>query len=83
MKLRTNQFCNITADVKYLFVFAYPDLSVVTCVDGSGNIEPRTSAKKTWLILALNEESPLFETKYDIRSIIKYSIEGAEYIQNL
>ena len=47
----------------------------------NGTIYPRTIAKATWLIMALTEAAPIFETKYDVSGILKYSIEGVEYIQ--
>jgi len=80
--LRATPFGNITKDATSLFVFGEPELTDVTSV-GGGTINANTNAKATWLILALTEAAPVFETKYDISGILQYTIEGVEYIQNL
>ncbi len=78
--LRVSPFGNVTNDATDLFVFGEPELTSLTSVL-NGTIYPHTIAKATWLIMALTEAAPIFETKYDVSGILKYSIEGVEYIQ--
>ena len=78
--LRVSPFGNVTVDATDLFVFGDPELTSLTSVS-NGTIYPNTNAKATWLIMALTEAAPVFETKYDVSGILQYKIEGVEYIQ--
>lgn len=80
--LRASPFGNVTDDATPLFVFDSPVLAGVTSIDG-GVIASNSNAKVTWLILPLTEAAPLFDTRYDISGILRYTIEGVGYIQNL
>jgi hypothetical protein len=82
VSLRASPFGNASQDTTSLFVFGVPDLMEMTSVE-DGVIDPKTNAKATWLILALTEAAPLFDTKYDISGMLRYNIEGVGYLQNL
>ena len=82
VSIRVSPFQNVSQDSTSHFVFDEPVLTGVTSVDG-GVIKAKTNAKATWLILPLTDAAPIFETKYDISGILRYTIEDVGYTQGL
>ena len=78
--LRVSPFGNTSDDSTSLFVFGEPELTDVTSISG-GVIDANSNAKATWLILPLTEAAPIFETKYDVSGVLRYTIEGVWYTQ--
>ena len=80
--LRVSPFGNTSDDSTSLFVFGEPELTDVTSISG-GVIDANSNAKATWLILPLTEAAPIFEAKYDVSGVLRYTIEGVWYTQPL
>lgn len=57
-------------------------LTELTSLDG-GLIIAGALAKVTWLILPLSEAAPMFDCKYYIGGVFRYSMKGIDYVQNL
>lgn len=82
MSLNVSPFGNASEDATSLFIFDEAVLTEVTSLVG-GVIRASADAKVTWLILPLTEAAPLFDSKYDIGGVLRYSIQGIDYIQYL
>jgi hypothetical protein len=81
--LRASPNGNASFDATQLFVFDDPVLHRLSAIDGTGVIDANQVGSATWLIIPLSEAAPVFETKYDISGILRYSIEGIGYDQLL
>ena len=82
VSLNISPFQNPSEDATSLFIFDEAILTDVTSIAG-GVIRAETIARVTWLILPLTEAAPMFDTKYDIGGVLRYSINGIDYIQYL
>ena len=82
VSLKVSPFGNFSEDATSLFVFDEAVLTEVTSLAG-GVISAWAHAKVTWLILPLTEAAPMFDSKYDIGGVLRYSIDGIDYIQYL
>ncbi len=82
VSLNISPFQNPSEDATSLFILDEAILTDVTSIVG-GVIIAGTHARVTWLILPLTEAAPMFDTKYDIGGVLRYSINGIDYIQYL
>ncbi len=82
ISLKVLPFGNPSEDATSLFIFDEAVLTEVTSL-GGGVISAGTNTKVTWLILPLTEAAPMFDRKYDVGGVLRYSIKGIDYIQYL
>ncbi len=78
VSLRATVFGSPTVDSTYLFVFKESFFEQLNAINGTGVVNANTNAKVTWLVMALSEAAPMFDTKYDIGGTLKYTIDGVE-----